>query len=63
MDDLKQVAQQNGLFEAGKGQPLASVLPQGRSDDSAWKAWARVESTKRHDAVLYPMLDSALRSP
>ncbi|KAJ3463676.1 hypothetical protein MRS44_008462 [Fusarium solani] len=40
------VAQQNGLFEAGKGPPLASVLPQGRSDNSAWKAWARVESTK-----------------
>ncbi|KAM6524520.1 hypothetical protein FALCPG4_010130 [Fusarium falciforme] len=55
------VAQQNGLFEAGKGQPLASVLPQGRSDDSAWKAWARAESTKRLIACLI-MVDSFFSS-
>ncbi|RMJ10751.1 hypothetical protein CDV36_009614 [Fusarium kuroshium] len=55
------VAQQNGLFEAGKGQPLASVLPQGRSDDLAWKAWARVESTKRLIACLI-MVDSFFSS-
>ncbi|KAF4463606.1 C2H2 type zinc finger domain-containing [Fusarium albosuccineum] len=46
------LAQQNGLFEVGKGPPVSSVLPQNRRDDLAWKAWARVESAKRVTACL-----------
>ncbi|KAH7150546.1 hypothetical protein B0J13DRAFT_439860 [Dactylonectria estremocensis] len=51
------VAQQNSLFEADKGPPLDLTKFDGRSDESAWEAWARVESMKRLVACLV-MIDS-----
>ena len=42
------LAQRRGLFAAFSGQQISiDLLHQGRNDDSAWKAWSRVESAKR----------------
>ncbi|KAH7134423.1 hypothetical protein EDB81DRAFT_657619 [Dactylonectria macrodidyma] len=51
------VAQQNSIFEADKGPLLDLTKYAGRSDESAWEAWARVESMKRLIACLV-MIDS-----
>ena len=45
---LMAVAQRHGLFSAGEGQPLDMALLESIPDlDMRWKAWSRVESTKR----------------
>lgn len=43
-----QIAEKHGLFAASHGGDIALQLCEGPSDpEGSWKAWARVESTKR----------------
>lgn len=52
------LAQRRGLFTAYAGQQISiELLRQGRDDETAWKAWSRVEAAKRLIVSLI-MLDS-----
>lgn len=45
---LAQIAQRHGLFSAAEGRILdMSLLDAAPNNDLRWKAWSKVESTKR----------------
>ena len=52
MQLIIQVAQRHGLFSATEGQILDMTLFETIPDnDMRWKAWSKVESTKRYAAI------------